>query len=320
MGRRHLANLRLLGWTDLRVLRSGLGTLPECDLNGVQVSTRLDDALEPAPLAVIVATPTALHLPMALAAARVGAHLLIEKPVSHNLTGLDALAAEVSKRGLQVLVGHQFRFHPGVQQIKAWIDAGAIGDVVSAQVHWGEHLPDMHPWEDYRHGYAARTDLGGGVLLTLCHPFDYLRWLLGEIDTVAAIAPARNPLGVAVDTCADVSLGFASGASGHVHLNFIQRPTEHRFTIVGTSGTVTWHQDDHAARLFTAASGRWTTSLPPAGFERNHMFVDEMGHFLACVRGEATSRCTLSDGLAALMVCHEARAAMSWRPDLAVTA
>ncbi len=320
VGRRHLANLQSLGWTDIRVLRSGLATLPECDLRGVPVFTRLDEALDPAPLAVIVATPTALHLPVALAAARVGAHLLIEKPVSHNLTGLDALAAEVSRRHLQVLVGYQFRFHPGLQQIKTWIDAGAIGDVVSAQVHWGEHLPDMHPWEDYRHGYAARTDLGGGVLLTLCHPFDYLRWLLGEIDTVTGVAAVRNPLAVDVDTCADVSLGFASGASGHVHLNFIQQPAEHRLTIVGTSGTVTWHQDDHAARLFSSASGRWQVSPPPDGFERNHMFVDEMRHFLACVRGEATSRCALPDGIAALLVAHEAREAVTPRRALAVTA
>jgi len=320
VGRRHLANLRALGWTDIRVLRSSLATLPDMDLQGVPVSTRLEEALDPAPLAVIVAAPTALHLPMALAAARAGAHLLIEKPVSHNIEGLDALSAEVSQRRLQVLVGYQFRFHPALQQMKTWIEAGAIGDVVSAQVHWGEYLPDMHPWEDYRGGYAARADLGGGVLLTLCHPFDYLRWLLGEIDSVAAVAARRNPLGVAVETCAEVSLGFASGASGHVHLNFIQQPAEHRITIVGTRGTVAWNQADHAARLFTAASGRWQVSPPPVGFERNSMFLDEMRHFLACITGEDNSRCALADGIASLLVVNEAREALSWRRDLAVTA
>jgi predicted dehydrogenase len=320
VGRRHLANLQLLGWTDVRVLRSGLATLPDADLSGVPVVTRLEEALDPAPLAVVVATPTALHLPIALAAARAGAHLLIEKPVSHNLQGLDALSAEVSQRDLQVLVGYQFRFHPGLQQLKSWIDTGAIGDVVSAQVHWGEYLPDMHPWEDYRGGYAARADLGGGVLLTLCHPFDYLRWLLGEIDAVTAVAARRNPLGVAVDTCADVSLEFASGASGHVHLNFIQRPAEHHITFVGTTGTVTWNQGDHTARLFTAASGQWQASPPPVGFERNSMFLDEMRHFLACIHGDASSRCDLADAIASLLVAHEAREALSWRRDLAVTA
>jgi len=320
VGRRHLANLQALGWADLRVLRSGLATIPDPDLSGVPVVIRLEEALDPAPLAVVVATPTALHLPIALAAARAGAHLLIEKPVSHNLQGLDALSAEVSQRDLQVLIGYQFRFHPGLQQLKSWIDTGAIGDVVSAQVHWGEYLPDMHPWEDYRRGYAARADLGGGVLLTLCHPFDYLRWMLGEVDTVTAVAAARNPLAVAVDTCADVSLRFASGAIGHVHLNFIQQPADHRITIVGTRGTVTWNQVDHAARLFTAASGQWLVSLPPDAFERNTMFLDEMRHFLACVHGDASSRCDLTDGIASLRVVHQAKASLAMRPDLAVTA
>jgi predicted dehydrogenase len=105
-----------------------------------------------------------------------------------------------------------------------------------------------------------------------------------------------------------------------VHLNFIQQPADHRITIVGTRGTVTWNQVDHAARLFTAASGQWLVSLPPDAFERNTMFLDEMRHFLACVHGDASSRCDLTDGIASLRVVHQAKASLAMRPDLAVTA
>jgi predicted dehydrogenase len=167
----------------------------------------------------------------------------------------------------------------------------------------------MHPWEDYRRSYAARDDLGGGVLLTLSHPFDYLRWLVGEVESVAAVEARQGVLGLSVGSCVDVNLRFASGASGHVHVDFVRRPTEHRVEIVGTEGTVVWNQEDHAARRYRPASGSWDTVRAPEGFERNHMFLEEMRHFLACLRGEASPICTLADGVAALTVALRAQEA-----------
>lgn len=307
VGRRHLTNLRALGWRDIRCYRTGRSTLPDADLSGTPVDYDLDGALAHQPLAVIVANPTALHLDVASAAARAGAHLFIEKPVSHALAGVAELEAEVRSRQLTALVGFQFRFHPGLRQLRRWIESGAIGTVVSAQAHWGEYLPDMHPWENYRGGYAARPELGGGVLLTLCHPFDYLRWLVGDIEDAAAIASRRDPLGLAVETSVDTVLRFANGASGHVHLDFVQRPTEHRLSIIGTEGTMSWNQADHTARLFSSATSQWEVVPPPAAFERNTMFLDEMRHFLACLRGDEQPICTLADGRAALEAIDAAR-------------
>ena len=302
IGRRHLFNLQALGWSRIRLYRTGRSTLPEAELAAFSVDFDLATALARHPVAVIVSNPSALHVPLALEAARAGSHLLIEKPLSHDLEGVSDLEATVAARGLTGLVGFQFRFNPGLRQIKHWIDCGAIGTIVSTQVHWGEHLPDMHPWEDHRSGYAARSALGGGVLLTLCHPFDYLRWLLGDIDHVSAVESRRNSLDLSVDTCVDVSLRFASGVSGHVHLDFLQRPREHRLTIIGSEGTATWNAGDHAARRYSVISNQWQTVTAPEGFERNWMFLDEMRHFLACLRGEARPLCTLQDGRAAFEV------------------
>lgn len=310
VGRRHRANLRALGWNDICCYRTGRSSLPDIDLLDTPIVRDLDQALARRPQAVVIANPTACHLPVALAAARAGAHLLIEKPVSHDLAGVAELEAEVGARRLSVLVGFQFRFHPGLRQLRSWIRSGAIGTVVSAQAHWGEYLPDMHPWEDYRDGYAARPDLGGGVLLTLCHPFDYLRWLVGDIEDIAAIASRRDSLGLAVETAVDAVLQFENGASGHVHVDFVQRPPEHRLSIIGTEGTVTWNQADHAARLFSVATNRWAVVAPPPAFERNAMFLDEMRHFLACLRGEEQPLCTLADGRAALATVESAKRAI----------
>jgi predicted dehydrogenase len=314
IGRRHLANLQALGWTRVRLLRRPSSVPAGGDLTPYPIDHDLDAALARRPLAVVVSNPTALHMSVALAAARAGAHLLIEKPISDQLEGVSRLEQAAAAAGLTVLVGFQFRFNPGLRRIKAWIDDGAIGDVVSAQVHWGEHLPGMHPWEDYRFGYAARSDLGGGVVLTFCHPFDYLSWLIGEIDQVSAVQARCNPFGLGVDTCVEVTLGFACGASGHVHLDFVQQPPEHRLTIVGTRGTITWSQDDHAARRYCPIAGRWETVAAPDGFNRNRMFLEEMRHFLACVRGDERPLCTLREGREALRLALTARQSMAGSP------
>jgi len=312
IGRRHVANLRALGWTRIRAVRSRGSSFDDDELD-LPVDRDLSIALSRRPLGVIVSNPSAHHVIVALQAARAGAHLLIEKPLSDELRGVAELESLIAARRLRALVGFQFRCNPGLRQIRTWLRAGAIGSVISAQAHWGEYLPDIHPWEDYRAGYAARLELGGGVLLTLSHPFDYLRWLLGEIAHESTIESRRDTLRLAVDTCVDVTARFASGASAHVHLNFVERPRNHRLTLIGTEGTLTWNDSDSAARRYDVDSRTWETVRAPEGFERNWMFRDEMRHFLACVRGEEQPICTIADGRAALEMALAARQAIETR-------
>jgi len=297
VGRRHLRNLAALG-IDAIVLRSGAGRTD--DVGGWRSVRRWADVAAFAPEIAIVANPTALHLPAALAAVRAGCHVLVEKPVSHTLDGLDALAAEVEARGLTAIVGYQFRFHPTLALVRDWIVDGWIGEVVFAQAHWGEYLPGWHPGEDYRLGYSARADLGGGVVRTLSHPLDYLRWLLGEVRAVAALSTRRSGLAIDVEDVAAVTLQLASGALGTVTLNYAERPPRHALSIVGTDGTVHWSAADGVARCWRASPEGWTTATPGASFERNALFVAELEHFVACVEGRAEPRCTLADGVRAL--------------------
>ena len=63
---------------------------------------------------------------------------------------------------------------------KQLLDDGVIGRPLSARFFVGEYLPDFHPDEDYRKGYSARADLGGGVMLTLIHDIDLATWFFGS--------------------------------------------------------------------------------------------------------------------------------------------
>jgi len=304
IGRRHLRNLLALGERDILLYRTHHSTLPDDELAGFPVETDLQAALAHRPDAVIIANPSALHLSVAIPAAEVGCHLLIEKPVAGKLDdGVNALTRAVDTAGVETLVGFQFRFHPVLETVKGFLDAGRIGRPLSFRAHWGEYLPGWHPWEDYRQGYAARKDLGGGVVNTLCHPLDYARWLFGDVNTLFAFTDHVSDLELEdVEDLAEITLGFKSGVVGSVHLNYFQRPPAHWLEINGSAGHIRWENESGIARVYDVQTERWEVFQPAPGFERNALFLEEMRHFLAVIKGQETSRCSLEDGVKALIL------------------
>lgn len=297
-----MRNLLALGQREIVLYRSHRSTLPDDELQGFPVETSLEGALSHKPDAVVIATPTSLHLDVAIPAAEMGCHILMEKPISHSLERVDLLQRAVERGGGQILVGFQYRFHPGLQKVKGLLEEKAIGKLLSLRVEWGEYLPGWHPWEDYRQGYSARLDLGGGVTLTLCHPLDYLRWLAGEVEELYASVGRISDLEIDVEDSAEIILRFSTGAVGSVHLDYYRRPGVHRMEMVGSNGMLAWDNADGSVRLYQPETAGWEVFSAPEDFERNTLFLDEMSHFLDVASGKGSSVCTLQDGKRALQL------------------
>lgn len=297
IGRRHFRNLLSLGESDIVLYRTGQSTLPDDELAGFPVETDLQAVLGHHPDAVIIANPTALHLDVAIPAAQAGCHILMEKPVSDSLERMDELKSALQQGGGNLLMGFQFRFHPGLKKAAELLRDGAIGRPVFARAHWGEFLPAWHPWEDYRQSYTSRPELGGGVVRTLSHPFDYLRWLLGEAEVAFAQVGTLGDLDIPVEDTAEINLRFKSGAIGSLHLDYLQQPPLHRLEIIGTTGSLRWDNADGILHCFTAARGVWVDFQLPDGFERNSMFLDELRHFMDVAAGRVEPVCNLDDGI-----------------------
>ncbi len=158
IGRRHFRNLRSLGVEDIIFYSTNKSTNKRGEISDFIVETDLEKALAHKPDAVIVSNPTSMHLDIAIPAAKAGCHLLIEKPLSHSLERIDELSKIVDQTRKKVLIGFQFRYHPGLHQVKKLLTEEEIGKLLSVRSHWGEYLPSWHPWENYRDGYSARTD------------------------------------------------------------------------------------------------------------------------------------------------------------------
>lgn len=320
IGRQHLRNLVSLGERDIILYRTHKSTLPDDDLEDFPVVTDLESGLSQEPDAVIVANPTSMHLATALPAARAGCHLLLEKPVSHSMDGIEEFSTAVEIRKVGVLIGYQYRFHPGLQKVKDLLQNNAIGEVVSARAHWGEFLPGWHPWEDHRLGYSGRSDLGGGVMLTLSHPIDYLCWLLGEVDEIWAFSGNLGELGVDVEDTAEIGMRFSNGTIGSIHLNYVQQPPEHYLQLVGTGGTIKWDYSDGGVSIYRSEEEKWQFFPIRDGFVRNDMLIAEMAHFINLVKGLEQPKCTLLDGVLAMNLAIAAKKSSAEKKKLRIAA
>ena len=199
------------------------------------------------------------------------------------------------------------RFHPGLVVVKRLLEQGVAGRVVAARVEVGNYLPDWHPYEDYRQGYSARSDLGGGILLDAIHEIDYIRWLLGPVRSVACFFDKLSHLEIQTEDTAALLLRFTQGTIGEVHLDYVRRTYSRTSQIIGDEGTVCWDYSAGEVRVYRAASKAWETIANPSGWQPNQMYVDELAHFVRCLDGRETPTLDIFDAARVLDIVLAAK-------------
>lgn len=290
IGKRHIRNLQALKVGGIIAHDVWPERCREVEREyGVKTYDNLEEALAQKADVAFIGTPTSLHIPPALSAARSGCHLFIEKPLSHSLDGVDELLQIVAQKGLATLVGCNMRFHPGITKMKELLENGSIGRVICARVQSGQYLPDWHPWEDYRQGYSANKSLGGGIILDGVHEIDYVTWLLGEASQVFCFSDKLSSLEINTEDTAEILLRLKSGNIIEVHLDYVQRAYSRSCQIIGEEGTMLWDFNDKQVKLYSARTKEWQLFDEESNYDTNQMYIEEMEHFIDCIEGKATS-------------------------------
>ena len=308
IGRRHLQNLRALEpGSRIAVLRrpGSADDLPDgCDV----MFTSLEEVQAFAPFAAIVAGPATLREALACELAAMGIHLLVEKPLAHDLESGRRIVAAAEQAGVTLMVGYNLRFAATMQAARDLIEQGAIGRVLSVRAEVGQFLPTWRPEQDYRQSVSARPELGGGALLELSHEIDLMLWLFGKPDRVYASVGRYSDLEIAVEDLAELILEYDEPALVvSIHLDFLQQPAARSSKFIGSEGTLVWD----------AISGRIECSGPAAldhaalksvtGGDRNAMYLEELAHFLACARTRSAPSISGAAGIEVLEVLQAAR-------------
>ena len=326
IGQRHVRNLRALLGSEVDILAyrvrrlshvvtPTLGVDPGRNVEieyAIRVFATLEDALAERPAMAFICNPSSLHVPAALMCARAGCDLFIEKPISNDIAGLAELVNEVQRLGRIVMVGYQFRFHPCFVALQGLVAERSVGPLLSVRAVVGEYLPGWHPYEDYRTMYAARADLGGGVVLSQIHEFDYLYALFGLPRRLFAVGGHLSHLEIDVEDVASTLMEFDVDGRvlpAHLHQDYLQRPANRSCEVLGSRGKVFTDFPSLSLTRYDAEgageSRTWDT------WTRNEAFLDELRHFLDCVQTRRKPAVDLVDGIASLRMALAAKASMA---------
>jgi predicted dehydrogenase len=329
IGQRHLRNIRtVLGpGVDIlahRVRRHTELVTPELTADpernvereySIKVFSDLDEALSHRPSIALICNPSSMHASVGLACLRAGCDIFVEKPLSHSLDGIADLIRVAADQNRIAMVGYQLRFHPCIKRLGEIIQSGVLGNLLAVRSIIGEYLPKWHPYEDYRQMYASRADLGGGVVLSQIHEFDYLYSLFGLPSRIYAIGGHWSDLEIDVEDTASILMNFRMNDRPlpiHLHQDYLQWPPSRQCEVIGDHGRVIMDLRALTVTLFRLECDAPEVHSFPA-FERNQLFLDELNHFLECVKTRRKPMVDLADGLQSLRIALAVKESMKTR-------
>lgn len=180
---------------------------------------------------VVIATETSAHLPAieALAEAGFDGTLLVEKPL------LMAPAALPTGRFARACVGYNLRYHPTLAALRERLAGETI---VAAAASVGQHLADWRPGRAYQDTYSAQRAQGGGVLRDLSHEIDYMLWLFGAWQSVAAQVVSSGTLGIDADDVANLLIHTADCPAMTIALDYHRRPATRTVSVITARHTL----------------------------------------------------------------------------------
>lgn len=251
---------------------------------------------------VNISGPNHVHAEQAIAAARAGKHLLVEKPIALSMDDNRAVRDAVARAGVKSIVSFVARWHPEVKIIKNLIDQGAIGDLFYAEVdYWHNIGPAHHAWSLH-----SRIATGGSaMLLAGCHGVDLLRYLVAD-EAVEVSARANNPhQAYEYDANVVAIIKFRRGAIAKTSVLLdCAMPYTFNIDLAGTEGTI---RDNRlwSKRLLPGQTG-WTTvptTLLDTADVHHHPFDAEIGQFVDSILTGRESFATVADAYLSHELC-----------------
>ncbi len=193
---------------------------------------------------VCVCTPSGAHLEPAVAAARAGKHVVVEKPLEVTLPRCDAIIRACDEAGVRLSTIFPSRFSPANVALKEAVDSGRFGRLTLADtdVKWwrSQDYYDSGKWRG-----TWSLDGGGALMNQAIHNVDLLQWIMGEVVAVQALTATLAHERIEVEDVAVAILKFRSGALGVIEASTAAHPgLLKRTEIHGTRGSARVEQDD----------------------------------------------------------------------------
>ena len=250
--------------------------------------TNLIDAIKFKPQIAVIANPASLHMNIAYPLAKLGVHLLVEKPISNSTKDVLKLVNICKSKKSILMVGYNLRFLESLKKFREVLKKNKIGKILSIRSEVGSYFPSWRPDSDYKKSVSAIKKLGGGVLLELSHDIDYLVWLFGNVKWVSSTIHRQSDLKIDIEDTAHITLCLSgvnknSDIIANLDMDFYRHDATRFCKVIGKLGTLHWNAIDGTIKLFKKDAKQWKT-IYKSKVHRDSTYVSEWKHFINCIK------------------------------------
>ena len=306
-GKRHAGNLHSLGCRvscmDPRPDR--LEEIKSGEINLQSVFASVEEAFASGVTfdGVVVASPPSFHVDQCITALQLGIPVLLEKPVSPDLTSALKLQAATKDTAVPLLLGYTWRWWPPLQKVKQLVSEQVVGALKFVKFTMAAHLADWHPWERYQDFFMASKTMGGGAILDESHWLDLMLWFFGNPEKLFAKVEKISDLEIETDDNVDMLVFYQNNLRVSLHLDLYARPHEKSIQFVGEDGTLIW--EPNSIKIGKKMDAEW--EMEEFNYDRNDMFVGVAKEFLNILDGDSKPSCDIGDGTRVLALIEAAR-------------
>jgi len=246
--------------------------------------------------AVVICTPTYLHVPMALEALEYGKHVFSEKPLALSAPSAEELVSAVARSDRLLMVGLNYRFRPDAQVLKRLIDENELGSIYYMKAGWLQRMTHsvMDSWK------YKRKRAGGGALLNLAvHMIELILWFAERKEVVAVDSLVYKKMEEEeVEDSAFVLLKFDDDSSATVEVSWtlVHEKDLTYLNVFGTEGAALLYPL-RIHKLMLGNPVNVTPRLRSVGNPFKVSYDLQASHFIECIRRGSRPFTGVEDGL-----------------------
>jgi len=258
--------------------------------------------------AVSICTPNLFHREIAVACARKGWDILLEKPAAITVAEAVAIRRAVEKHRARLMVGFTHRFNEHNIKARAALKAGKIGKPYMIRIRFA-HTGPAPGWAKTDWFYNPKLSGGGAMLDMAVHAFDLLNWFIGPVKAVQAVAATLRKK-IKVDDNAVILVAFKRKCLGYVEVGWTSPACFCGIELMGDKGAIVV---DYGAGKVTMTTGArkpsgeaiQKTTILAKGFKTNP-WMAEMTSFISRLGRKGNFATTIEDGITAQKIAAAA--------------
>lgn len=302
MGKRRIRNLHSLNINDIVGFDLRKDRMQEAqELFNIELA---DDCIEAVKNnnfdAVIISVPPDVHIEYIQMAQEYELPCFVEASVVDD-GFLEVISKQQTHRSL-IAPSCTMRFHPSIKLIFQFLKENKIGKISNFHYHFGNYLPDWHPWESIHDFYVSNPRTGGAREI-VSFELTWLNWLFGDLNEIKGFFGKTIDMGAPISDTYAAAVRYKNGIMGTFIVDVVARKSMRQLVINGELGHISWDWDERCVKLFIAGDSEWGIYKEPEGHAENgynqniveEMYIEELKTFLKAVTGETKFPNTMQD-------------------------